>query len=133
MPLVEEARSAVSKPATSNVGGRAYSPGMPWTYMLRCADGSYYAGSTRNLALRVEQHASGLGAKYTSVRLPIEFVWSCEFDNIGEAFAWEKRIRGWSRAKREALLRGRFDVLPELSPRRTAFSDLASDRGGDTV
>jgi len=91
---------------------------MPWAYLLRRADGSYYAGSTRSLALRVEQHAAGEGAEYTRHRLPVELVWSCEF-NVGEAFAWEKRIQGWSRAKREALIRGDFAGLPALSARRT--------------
>ena len=115
--LVEEARSAVSKP-TALVGGRAYPPTMATTYMLRCADGSYYVGSTRDLRRRLEQHASGLGATYTSRRLPVELVWAADFEHIGEAFAWEKRVQGWSRAKREALVRGELDVLPALSARR---------------
>ena len=89
------------------------------TYILRCADGSYYVGSTRDLRRRLEQHQSGLGAAYTSRRLPVELVWSCAFDHVGEAFAWEKRLQGWSRAKREALIRGDFDALPALSARRT--------------
>ncbi|HWJ80731.1 MAG TPA: GIY-YIG nuclease family protein [Nocardioides sp.] len=88
---------------------------MPFVYMLRCADGSYYVGSTRDLALRLWQHQTGTGAAYTRRRLPVELVWSAEYSNIGDAFFWEKRIQGWSRAKREALIRGDYAALPPLA------------------
>jgi putative endonuclease len=84
-------------------------------YILRCADGSYYVGSTRNLETRMEQHASGLGSKYTSTRTPVELVYFCECESIGDAYALEKKVQGWSRAKREALISGKFDLLPGLS------------------
>ncbi len=88
---------------------------MAWVYMLKCADDSYYVGSTRNLDGRMEQHASGRGAKYTSTRLPVVLIWTCETERVDEAYALEKRIQGWSRAKREALVEGRFDDLRGLS------------------
>jgi len=88
-------------------------------YLLRCADGSYYVGSTRNLEHRMAQHASGMGSVYTSTRLPVELVWCMEFERIDEAYALEKRIQGWSRAKREALIAGEIAALPGLS--RKAF------------
>jgi putative endonuclease len=91
---------------------------MAWTYLLKCSDGSYYAGSTRDLDLRVWQHSTGMGAKYTSTRLPVELVFAAEFDNIGDAYAFEKQIQGWSRAKREALIRGEFNKLPGLSRKK---------------
>ena len=91
---------------------------MGWAYLLKCADGTYYAGSTQNLDLRVWQHSTGLGAKYTSKRLPIELVFAAEFGSIAEAYAFEKKIQGWSRAKREALIAGEFNKLPELSKKR---------------
>jgi putative endonuclease len=91
---------------------------MAWTYLLRCGDGSYYAGSTRDLEQRVWQHSTGQGAKYTSKRLPVELVFAAEFDNIGDAYAFEKQIQGWSRAKREALIASDFNKLPELSKKR---------------
>ncbi len=97
---------------------------MPHVYMLRCSDGSYYVGSTRNLELRLHQHQSGLGAEYTRHRLPVELVWSAEYANVGEAFFWEKRIQGWSRAKREALIRGDYAALPGL-----AKKDFSRRRG----
>lgn len=92
---------------------------MHFTYMLRCADGSYYTGSTRDLETRLEQHASGLGSVYTSTRLPIELVWMAEFERIDDAWAFEKRIQGWSRAKKEALIRGDFEAISRLSRRRS--------------
>jgi len=88
---------------------------MPYVYILRCADGSFYVGSTRNLENRMWQHSTGAGSKYTSTRLPIELVFAQEHDRIDEAYTWEKRIQGWSRAKRRALIDGRYNELPRLS------------------
>ena len=91
---------------------------MAHMYILRCGDGSLYVGSTRNLDIRMRQHAIGKGAKYTSTRLPIELVYVEEYESIGEAYAREKQVQGWSRAKREALIAGDFDALPGLSKKR---------------
>ena len=88
---------------------------MAHMYILRCGDGSLYVGSTRNLDIRMHQHAIGKGAKYTSMRLPVELVYVEEYESIGEAYAREKQVQGWSRAKREALIAGDFDALPGLS------------------
>ena len=97
---------------------------MAFTYMLRCSDGTYYVGSTHNLELRMWQHENGDdGASYTRHRRPVTLVWSAEFEHIGAAFAVEKQVQGWSRAKREALIRGDFDALPELASRPTARKD----------
>ncbi|MCL2594638.1 MAG: GIY-YIG nuclease family protein [Promicromonosporaceae bacterium] len=91
---------------------------MAYMYMLECSDGSYYVGSTTSLEARLEQHQLGLGAQYTKHRLPVRLVYSAEFEKIDEAFAWEKRVQGWSRAKRQALIEDRFTDLPSLSPSR---------------
>jgi len=92
---------------------------MPYCYLLRCADGSYYCGSTRSeLHIRVEQHRSGFGSEYTAKRLPIEVMWAAEFERIDDAYVLEKRIQGWSRAKREALIAGEFERLPGLSKKQ---------------
>ena len=91
---------------------------MAWAYILRCADGTYYVGSTTDLDGRIWQHnESPDGAAYTRSRRPVTLVWAAEFDRIDEAFAFEKRVQGWGRAKREALIRGDFDALPGLSRR----------------
>ena len=92
---------------------------MPWTYLLRCSDGSFYAGSTKDLDVRFAQHQSGAGAINTKRRLPVELVWAGEFDRVDEAFTFEKQLQGWSRAKRIALIEGRFDELPALARCRT--------------
>ncbi len=88
---------------------------MPYMYILQCADDSYYVGSTWNLEKRLWEHNQGLGAKYTARRLPVKLVYSEEFDFIADAYQREKQVQNWSRAKREALIRGDYDALPELS------------------
>ncbi|PWN04536.1 hypothetical protein DJ010_02580 [Nocardioides silvaticus] len=90
---------------------------MPYTYMLRCADGSYYVGSTPDLERRLWEHNEGLGSAYTRRpgRRPVVLVWAHEYATIAQAFAFEKQLQGWSRAKRQALIRGEFEALPGLS------------------
>ena len=86
-----------------------------YMYILECADGSYYVGSTRLLEDRLNQHQLGLGSSYTSKRLPVKLVWVEEHENVGAAFSREKQVQNWSRAKRDALIEGRFRDLPELA------------------
>jgi putative endonuclease len=88
---------------------------MAWMYILECADGSYYVGSTKDLDLRLSQHQEGLGARYTSKRLPVKLVYGEEYDRIDDAFYREKQVQGWRRAKREALINGDPDLLPALA------------------
>jgi putative endonuclease len=88
-------------------------------YILECADGSYYVGSTVDLDGRVWQHNEGLGAAYTRRRRPVTLVCAIAFARIDEAFAFEKRVQGWSRAKRLALIEDRWDDLPALSARHS--------------
>jgi putative endonuclease len=88
-------------------------------YMLRCADGSYYVGSARlGLERRLSEHNSGTYGGYTSKRLPVDLVWSEHFPNITDAIAVECQIKGWSRAKKEALIQGDFELMRQLSKRR---------------
>ena len=87
---------------------------MAWVYILECADGSYYVGSTRNLEGRFWQHQQGLGAEYTKRRLPVKLVFSSYFERVDDAYGVEKRVQGWSRAKREALIRGDYEALPGI-------------------
>lgn len=88
---------------------------MAWTYILECVDFSFYVGSTHNLDDRLRQHAMGKGGDYTRARLPVRLVWAGEFERVDEACAWERRIHGWSRAKKLALINGKFDDLPGLA------------------
>ncbi len=91
---------------------------MAWMYILKCADGSYYVGSTKNLELRLSQHQQGIGAKYTSKRLPVELVYSEEYDRVIDAYNREKQVQNWSRAKREALINERIELLPALAKKK---------------
>jgi len=86
-----------------------------YTYILECADGTYYTGSTKDLELRLQQHQEGKGANHTKKRLPVKLVYVELFQRIDEAFYREKQIQGWSRKKKEALILGKHNQLPKLS------------------
>ncbi|WP_414460995.1 GIY-YIG nuclease family protein [Flagellimonas lutimaris] len=86
-----------------------------YVYILECSDGSYYTGSTIELEKRINQHKDGRGANHTKKRLPVTLVYVEEYLSITSAFEREKQIQGWSRAKKEALIDGKFDALPNLS------------------
>ena len=98
-----------------------------FVYVLRCADGSYYVGSARgDLDRRIGQHQSGELGGYTATRRPVELVWADDFHRIVDAIAVERQIKGWSRAKKEALIRRDYDRLPALSKRRASFETRPS-------
>ena len=84
---------------------------MPFMYIVECADGSYYVGSTPDLERRLEQHDLGMGANYTVKRLPVKLVYSEEFPLIGQAFKREKQLQGWTHAKKKALIEGDKESL----------------------
>lgn len=86
-----------------------------WMYILECADGSYYTGSTNDLERRINQHNSGEGANHTKKRLPVKLVYIEKFDRIDKAFYREKQIQGWTRAKKEALIKNSTEQLNDLS------------------
>jgi putative endonuclease len=91
-----------------------------YMYILKCSDGSYYTGSTKDLHYRLIQHESGLGSKYTSKRLPVELVYFEEYDRIDLAFSREQQVKKWSKRKKEALINGQAEELPKLA--RKIFS-----------
>ena len=86
-----------------------------YTYILQCADGYYYVGSTTNLEKCLQEHQAGLGGKFTSQHLPVRLVYKEEFSSIELAFARERQLHGWSRAKKEALISGNHSSLRSLS------------------
>lgn len=88
---------------------------MPHIYILECADGSYYTGSTVDLEKRLWEHQTGLGANYTRSRLPLKLVFCEFFRRVDDAFYREKQVQGWNRAKKKALIEGRFEDLPSLA------------------
>jgi predicted GIY-YIG superfamily endonuclease len=101
---------------------------MPHVYIVKCRDDTYYVGSTWDLEGRIWEHNhSPNGAVYTRRRRPVTLVWDTDFDSIEEAFLFEKRIAGWRREKKEALIRGDYDALPELSRRKSVRDREAAD------
>jgi putative endonuclease len=90
-----------------------------YVYILKCSDGSYYTGVTSNLESRMFKHNSGsYPESYTSSRRPLELVFYCEFTDTNLAIDKEKQIKRWSRAKKEALINGDFDVLVNLAKKK---------------
>jgi putative endonuclease len=91
-----------------------------YVYIVRCCDGSLYTGSTRgDLEDRVNQHNAGSFGGYTATRRPITLVYAEYFDRIVDAVSAERQVKGWSRAKKEALIRGNFDALRVLARRHS--------------
>lgn len=87
-----------------------------YVYILKCADNSYYTGVTNNIEERFLQHQEGYDeSSYTYKRRPVELVFQYEFNDIIQAIAFEKQIKGWSRKKKEAIINDEWDKLPELS------------------
>jgi putative endonuclease len=76
---------------------------MPFTYLLLCADKTYYTGSTWDLLHRLEQHRSGEGAEYTKRRLPVRLVYFEEYERVVEAYYRERKIHGWTHGKKRLL------------------------------
>lgn len=102
---------------------------MAWVYILECADGSYYTGSTFDLQRRIWEHNEGLGANFTRKRRPVQLVFAEESESVEVAFQREKQIQGWSRATKRAVVEGRFTDLPHLSqrsPSSASGNDLSS-------
>lgn len=91
-----------------------------YVYLLHCSDGSYYCGQTDNIEARMQQHHAGkIG--YTSTRKPVELAWQGEFETREGAIEFEQQIKGWSRAKKEALVRGDWDEIKHLAPSRSSL------------
>ena len=92
-----------------------------WAYMLRCSDGSFYVGSTSHddVNLRVMEHNEARYIGYTSSRRPVKLIWSKWFGDLRAAHAMERQIKGWSRAKKIALVDDNSEALIQLSKRRS--------------
>ena len=89
-----------------------------FVYMVRCADDSFYVGITNNAELRVGQHNYGTDPKcYTFTRRPVVLVHLSEFSEVWDAIRWEKQLKGWSRAKKRALVAGDWNAIHALARR----------------
>ena len=103
-----------------------------YMYILGCADGSFYTGSTTDLQKRLEEHRSGTGARHTSAHRPVKLLYYETFDRVDEAFAREKQVQGWSRAKKLALVKGDNYRLKRLSrSHRTSVPEPVEGYFGD--
>jgi putative endonuclease len=92
-------------------------------YILKCADGSYYIGITRTtLEIRIAQHNAGTLGGYTATRRPVTLVYSQWFERITDAIENERKLKKWSRAKKEAFIQGDFVALRQLAARRSPRS-----------
>ena len=89
-----------------------------YVYLLRCADGSYYTGHTEDLEIRLAAHQMGEFPGYTKKRRPVELAFSEEFPSRDDALQRERQIKGWTRAKKEALIAGDWERLRQLSKGR---------------
>ncbi|TMK07468.1 MAG: GIY-YIG nuclease family protein [Alphaproteobacteria bacterium] len=91
-----------------------------WLYILRCSDGSYYVGTARgSLESRIAQHNAGAFQGYTASRRPVELIFSQWSDRITDAIENERKLKKWSRAKKEAFIRGDFESLQQLAKRKS--------------
>jgi len=91
-----------------------------FVYILKCSDQSFYVGSAtgNDLSLRIEQHNRGHFPGYTHSRRPVQLAWSEHFDRITDAIAVERQIKGWSRAKKQALIQSDWTTIQNLAGRR---------------
>lgn len=94
-----------------------------WVYILECADGSYYTGHTEDLEIRLAQHSNRKKPGYTSSRLPVSLIFSEEYPTREEAIASERQIKGWSRKKKEAMIRSDWKEVARLAKSKTKSSE----------
>ena len=94
-----------------------------YVYILLCADNSYYTGITSNLDKRIQEHNHSIDkTSYTYSRRPVKLIYHETFQYPNDAILWEKRIKGWTRKKKEALIRGEFEELKRLSKIKNKLS-----------
>jgi predicted GIY-YIG superfamily endonuclease len=94
-------------------------PSKPFhVYILLCSDGTYYTGHTDDLDARFAEHESGKYEGYTKSRRPVKLLWATDFTSRIETLEAEKQIKGWTRAKKEALMNGDFDLIRELAKKK---------------
>jgi predicted GIY-YIG superfamily endonuclease len=99
-----------------------------WTYLLHCNGGYFYVGHTDDLERRVTQHEAGYLSGFTRDHLPVKLVWSEYFQTRQEAREMEHRLKGWSRAKKLALIRGDWEAIQMLAKSK----DSPSTSSGQT-
>jgi putative endonuclease len=92
-----------------------------FVYILKCSDNSYYTGITNDLERRLNEHIHGLNSNcYKITRRPLSLAFQKEFDDVLQAIYFEKKLKGWSRLKKEALINSEFERLQILAECRNA-------------
>ncbi|GET44745.1 GIY-YIG nuclease family protein [Capnocytophaga felis] len=90
-----------------------------FVYILLCSDKTFYTGVTSNLGERLKEHQSGkYPNSYTASRLPVELVYYATFTDINQAIEFEKKIKKWSQKKKQALIEGNYEDLPNLAKKK---------------
>jgi putative endonuclease len=90
-----------------------------FVYILQCSDQSYYTGITNDLERRLFEHETGVNLQcYTYKRRPLQLVFRERFTDVNQAIAFEKQVKGWNRAKKAAIINGKWELLPDLSKRK---------------
>ncbi len=108
--LVSQAQAGIEGEGSTHYVAKPF-----FAYMLECSDSTYYTGHTDNLEARLAQHQAGIRCVYTASRRPVRLVWCQEFVTRDEAKVAEAMIKGWSRAKKKALISGDFDTISRLA------------------
>jgi putative endonuclease len=106
-----------------------------WVYILKCADGRYYVGSHRgeDVGQRVDEHNAGVWPDaWTHSRRPVTLAWADYFDSAIQAIAFERQLKGWSRAKKEAVISGQWSKLKWLAKRGPANKPAPAERAASS-
>ena len=91
---------------------------MFFVYILQCNDRSYYVGHTDDIDKRLAQHQNGECGGYTSKRLPVKIVFLQTCSSRDEAFIFERKIKKWSRIKKDALIKENFDLVAQHAKKK---------------
>ena len=106
---------------------------MPFVYILRCADDTFYVGRTNDLAAREKTHNDGLGAKYTATRRPVHMVYAEEHRSVRSAVARERQLKSWTSEKKAALMSGDRATLIRLSQQQSSARGRIAVRWRDLL
>jgi putative endonuclease len=86
-----------------------------YVYILECSDASFYTGVTNDLERRMKEHHQGLNLScYTYQKRPLELVFKQEFTDVKQAIAFEKKLKGWRREKKIALINDDWENLKNI-------------------
>jgi len=102
-----------------------------WAYMLDCNAGRLYVGHTDDLEHRIAQHETGALPGFTRDHLPVKLVWSEAFPSRHEALSAERKIKGWSRTKKLALIRGDWDEISRLAKSKAGLRQAQAERDSE--